>query len=72
MPTTYQVVNGQLEITETRPPRVRTIGAVQLNRRINQLNIRIDEIDNQLAALQDEKIRHETTIAELTPFIGQI
>jgi len=69
---TYQIVDGNLEVTETRPPRTVMFNAAKLNRRLNRLNAKIAELDNKITEMQSEKADAETLGAELTPFIGQI
>ena len=69
---TYQIVDGNLEVTETRPPRTVMFNAAKLNRRLNRLNAKIAEIDTRIAELQSDKVDAEALVAELTPFIGQI
>jgi len=69
---TYQIVDGNLEVTETRPPRTVMFNAAKLNRRLNRLNAKIAELDNKITEMQSEKADAETLVAELAPFIGQI
>jgi hypothetical protein len=72
MAITYEVVNGKLVITQTRPPNIRRINKGQLTRRVDQMTAQLNKLDERIALDTAQANELQTSIDELTPYIGQL